>query len=98
MLFALTTESAKSTALIGLLAVVVIGVVGALVVKAVVTKLITVAVAAVFAFGFASQRSSIQDCAKKVKDNALVVGASAKTECTFFGIKVNVPTDKINKP
>jgi hypothetical protein len=89
MLFALDTNSAKKTAIIGIVAAVVIALVAAIVVKKIVSKLIGLAVAAILAFGFNSQRASISDCAKKVKDNAGVVGA--KTECTFFGTKVKVP-------
>jgi 5-bromo-4-chloroindolyl phosphate hydrolysis protein len=94
MMFALTTDSAKSTALIGLVVVIVLGILAALVIKAVITKVISLIVAAALSFGLFSQRASIQDCAKKVKENVLVVDKSAKTECKFFGFTVEVPTDK----
>jgi hypothetical protein len=98
MLFALTTDSAKSTALIGLVVVVVLAVVAALVIKAIVTKVLSLVVAAIMSFGLYSQRSSIQDCANKVKKEALTFGTAAKAECTFLGVKVKVPVDKIKKP
>jgi c-di-AMP phosphodiesterase-like protein len=93
-MYALTTDSAKSTALIGLVAVIVIGVIAAMVIKAVVTKILSLVVAAALSFGFLSQRSSIQDCAKELKKNVNVVGKSAKTKCTFFGFTVELPTDQ----
>ena len=99
-MFALTTDSAKTTAIIGVVAMLVIALVAVFLIKAIVTKVISLAVAAVMAFGFYSQRVSIQDCAKKVKDSAASIGASAKTECSFFGIKVKVPNpaDQLPNP
>jgi hypothetical protein len=98
MLYALTTDSAKSSALIGLAVVVVLAIIAALVIKAIVTKVLSLAVAAIMAFGLFSQRTAIQDCANKVKKEALTFGVAAKAECTFFGIKVKVPLDKVKKP
>jgi uncharacterized membrane protein len=93
-LFALTTDSAKSMALMVVLVFVGIAIVSALVIKAIVMKLLSLLVCAFISFGAFSQRSSITKCADSVKANAMSTG-SQSTKCTFFGIKVNVPTDKI---
>jgi hypothetical protein len=97
-MLALTTDSAKSTAIIGIVVMLVVALAAVFIIKAIITKIISLAVAALLAFGFYSQRVSIQDCAKKAKDNAATIGESAKTECSFFGVKVKLPTDKLPKP
>lgn len=93
-IFGITTDGAKSGALFAILALVAVAVISALVVKAVVTKVLTMLISALLAFGVYSQRSSITSCADKVKKEALSFGAR-KTECSFFGVKVNVPTDQL---
>lgn len=93
LLFALTTDSAKSAALVVVLVLVGIAVVSALVIKAIVTKILSLAICGLLSLGMFSQRASITNCADKVKSGAL--STHNKTECSFFGIKVSVPTDRV---
>ncbi len=74
----------------------VVAVVAFLVIKSIVSKLITVGLALVVIFAAYSQRSNIATCAERVKQDALATGPAAKTECAFFGIKVTLPPNKIN--
>ncbi|MEA3184528.1 MAG: hypothetical protein QOJ74_1005 [Ilumatobacteraceae bacterium] len=88
----MTVESAKNIG-IGVAGVLVIFMVlMAWLVKSVTTKLISVLIFAGLAFGVFTQRSSLEDCAGKVKARA-AVGDTTDITCTFLGsdIKVSVP-------
>lgn len=87
---ALSLDSAKNLAIIAALAFAVLAVVSALVIKEITTKLIMVAVLGVLAFVVWSQRSSLQDCAQRVRDRGVSVGQSEVT-CSFLGTDVKVP-------
>ena len=94
-MLAITTDSMRTTALVAILIVVVLAVVSFLVIKTIVAKVMTLVIGIVLTWGLASQRSAISDCVDRVKADSLSVGAAAKTECSFFGIKVTVPSDKL---
>jgi hypothetical protein len=97
-LLALTTDSVKSVAIVGVLVLVAFAIISAMVVKAIVTKLLSLLICGALSLGMFSQRSSITTCADQVKAGAFSANGNRKTECTFFGIKVKVPTDKIPQP
>jgi hypothetical protein len=86
---ALTLETAKSTAIgvaVGLIALMLLM---AFVVKNVTVKLISILVIGGFAFGVWTQRSSLQDCAEKVRARG-VVGDTTNISCSFLGSDVKV--------
>ncbi|MGZ4679788.1 MAG: hypothetical protein ACXV98_07125 [Ilumatobacteraceae bacterium] len=89
----MTVESAKNIGIGVALGLVLLMVLMAWLVKNVATKLISVLLLAGLAFGVWTQRSSLQDCATKVKARA-ALGDTADVTCTFLGsdIKVPVPT------
>ena len=61
-------------------------------IKNVTTKLISVIIVGGLALGVWTQRSSLEDCASKVKARA-ALGDTSDVTCTFLGtdIKVSVP-------
>ena len=89
----LSLDAAKNIAI----AVVVVFVLGSLlaawVMKTIVQKAVAVVVLLAFAFAVYTQRTSLQDCADKVKGNFERAGTSvtvADTDCSFFGVTVTV--------
>ena len=84
---AVTLESAKSIGITVVLGLVALMVVIALVVKNVTMKLISFLILGGLAFGVWTQRSSLQDCADKVRSP----GALDVT-CTFLGSDVKITT------
>jgi hypothetical protein len=93
----MTVESGKNIGIGVALGLVVLMVLAAWLVKSVTTKLISVLIIAGLAFGVWTQRSSLQDCATKVKARAATVGGTTDVTCTFLGtnIKVPVPTPSV---
>jgi hypothetical protein len=92
-MISMTVESAKNIA-IGVAGVlVIVMVLMAWLVKNVTTKLISVLIFAGLAFGVWTQRTSLQDCASKVKGRAAVGADTSALTCTFLGsdIKVSAP-------
>ncbi len=87
---ALTLDSAKNIGIVVVLALIVVMVAMALLIKSVTTKVISVLIFGGLAFGVWTQRSSLEDCAKKVKDRGLL-GDTTETTCSFLGSDVNVP-------
>jgi hypothetical protein len=86
---ALTLETAESTGIavaVGLFALMLLM---AFVVKNVTVKLISILVIGGFAFGVWTQRSSLQDCADKVRA-AGVAGDTTSVSCSFLGSDVKV--------
>ena len=92
-MLALTLESAKQLTI----AVVVIFALGALlaawIMKTIVQKVATVFVLALLAFAVFTQRTSLQDCADKVRTN--FEGENSEftvtdTDCPFFGTTITV--------
>ena len=85
---AMTYETAKNIGIAVVVGLVVLMVISAIVIKNVTTKLITALIFAGLAFGVWTQRSSLQDCAGKVRDR----GATTNTDvtCSFLGSDVNI--------
>jgi hypothetical protein len=90
---AMTLESAKNIGVVVALALIVLMLLMSWLIKSVGTKLICVLIVGGLAFGVWTQRSSLQDCAKKVEDRG-VVGDPTPSTCSFLGadIKIPVPT------
>ncbi len=88
---ALSLETAKTIAIVVVLAFLAFAVISAWVIKNVTTKLIMVALMAALALGVWTQRTSLQDCATKAKEQAEALDTTAIT-CTFFGTEVEVGT------
>jgi hypothetical protein len=88
---ALTTDNVKSYAIVAILAFIGIAIVAAMVVKAIVTKLLTMAICALLSLGMISQRSTVSKCVEDWKKD------HKKTECSFFGVKVKIPLDQLQK-
>lgn len=90
-MFAVSLETAKTAAIVIIIAFVVMGILSAWLIKTVVTKLIFIVVLAGLAIGVYSQRASLQDCADRAKSNL-----GNEVTCTFFGTDVKVPA--VDKP
>jgi hypothetical protein len=88
---AVTTDNVKSWAIIAIMAFIAIAIVAAMVVKAIVTKLLTMAICALLSLGMISQRATVTKCIDDWKKD------HKKTECTFFGFKVKIPLDQLQK-
>ena len=88
---AVTTDNVKSYAIVAILAFIGIAIVAAMVVKAIVTKLLTMAICALLSLGMISQRSTVSKCVEDWKKD------HKKTECSFFGVKVKIPLDQLQK-
>ena len=91
-MIAMTLAGARNIGIAIALGLIVLMVLAAWLVKTVTTKLITVLILGGLAFGVWTQRSSLQDCARKVKDRG-ALGDTTDTTCSFLGsdIKVAVP-------
>jgi hypothetical protein len=88
---ALTVESAKSLAIYIAIGFLVVAIVAAWVIKNVVGKIVSVVLLAGLALGVWTQRTNLQDCAKKADKNITTTGTPRKFSCTFFGSHVDVP-------
>lgn len=88
----MTVDGAKNIGIAVALGLVVIMVLMAWLVTNVTAKLISVLIVAGLAFGVWTQRTSLEDCAGKVKDRA-ALGNTSDVTCTFLGsdIDVSVP-------
>lgn len=89
---AMTLESAKNIGIAVAVGLVALMLLMAFVIKNITAKLITVVILGGLAFGVWTQRSSLQDCADRVKDRGVAVTSSDVT-CSFLGsdVKVSVP-------
>jgi hypothetical protein len=89
---AMTVESAKNIGIAVAVGLVALMLVMAFVIKNVTAKLISVVIIGGLAFGVWTQRSSLQDCADKVRAPQGPVGDTSAV-CSFLGsdIKVSVP-------
>ena len=98
-MLALTLDTAKNIA-IALAVVFAIGsVAAAWIMKTIVQKVATALVLAVLAFAVWTQRTSLQDCADKVKDAYEREGTSVSfidTDCSFFGATITVSDPRAN--
>jgi hypothetical protein len=86
---ALTVETAKNIAIAVAVGLVALMVAMAWVIKNVTAKIISVVVIGGLAFGVWTQRTSLQDCADKVKAR-IEVGDRSDVTCTFLGSDVSV--------
>ncbi|HAP75070.1 MAG TPA: hypothetical protein DCR14_03215 [Acidimicrobiaceae bacterium] len=87
-MLALSLETAKTIAVVVLLAFLAIGVVSAWIIKNITMKLITVGIMAALALGVWTQRSNLQNCADEARAN--VSAGTTKVSCTFFGTDVEI--------
>ena len=92
-MLAITLAEAKNIA-IGLIVVFAVGsIAAAWIMKTIMQKLAVAAVLAVLAFAVWSQRTSLQDCADKVKDAYEFDGINPQiidTDCSFFGTTITI--------
>jgi hypothetical protein len=87
---AMTLESAKNIGIAVAVGLVALMIVSAVVIKNVTTKLISVVLIGGLAFGVWTQRSSLQNCADKVKARG-ALGDTSDVTCSFLGSDINVP-------
>jgi hypothetical protein len=87
---AMTVESAKNIGIGVALVLLIMMVLMAWLVKNVTTKLISVLILAGLAFGVWTQRTSLEDCAGKVKARG-ALGDTSDITCTFLGSDIKVP-------
>ena len=88
-MIALTVETAKNIGIAVAVGLVILMLVMAVVIKNVTTKLICIVLIGGLAFVVWTQRSSLQDCADKVKARGLQ-GDTSDVTCSFLGSDVNV--------
>ncbi|MFK7918395.1 MAG: hypothetical protein AB8G14_09985 [Ilumatobacter sp.] len=92
-MLAITLSQAKTIA-IALVGVFAVGsVASAWLMKTIIQKALMAGVLALLAFAVFTQRTSLQDCADKVKDAFEVDAAGARlidTDCSFFGTTITI--------
>ncbi len=86
---ALTLESAKTIAIAVAVGLVALMLVMAVVVKNITAKLISVVIIGGLAFGVWTQRSSLQNCADKVRGR-IAVGDTSDVTCSFLGSDITI--------
>ena len=86
---ALTVESAKDLGIV--VAAILIGLMVAMawLVKNVTAKIISIVLIGGLAFGVWTQRSSLQDCAKRGRER-VAVGNTTDVSCSFLGTDIKV--------
>lgn len=84
-------DTIKTVALWALIAIAVIGILMAIVVKKIITKVISLVLAAVLVFFCWQQRDKVTDFGDELKAKACSVGSDEAP--SFFGIPVKVPDD-----
>jgi cobalamin biosynthesis protein CobD/CbiB len=97
-MLALSTETAKQYGIYAIVGVLVVGVLSAFIVRKVVGKIISLIITVALAATLFGQRSSIDDCVKKLRQTAqgaVTAGRVDDPTCTFFGMEVKVPVDKL---
>jgi hypothetical protein len=82
---ALSLESAKTIAIIVVIAFVAFAVISAWVIKNVTMKIISIVLMVGLGLGVWTQRSNLQDCADRAKEKG-----GAGITCEFFGSEVSV--------
>ena len=87
---ALSLDSAKSIAVVVVIAFLAFAVLSAWLIKSIVTKLIVVVLMGGLALGAWTQRSSLVDCADKAQAN-VQAGSNESVTCRFFGTDVKIP-------
>jgi hypothetical protein len=86
---ALTVESAKNIGIAVLVALVALILVMAFVIKNVTAKLLSVVIIGGLAFGVWTQRSSLQNCADKLRAR-VAAGDASDVTCSFIGSDINI--------
>ncbi len=97
-MLALSTETAKQYGIYAIIGVLVVGVLSAFIVRKVVGKIISLIITVALAATLFGQRSSIDDCVKKLRQTAqgaVTAGRVDDPTCTFFGMEIKVPVDKL---
>lgn len=89
-MLALDLGSARHLGIAIIVIFVVLAVVSATVIANITSKIVTMLLCAGFALGVWTQRTNLSDCAEIAKAKASV-GDTSPTECTFFGVTVDVP-------
>jgi hypothetical protein len=87
---AVSADGVKQLAVVVIIALLVMAILSAWVIKKLVTKLITVGILVALVVAVYSQRSSVADCADQVKAKAKAGDFSSQT-CSFFGKDVTIP-------
>jgi hypothetical protein len=82
----LTVGAAKNIAIVIVVGIIALAVLSAWLVRNITAKVVMVLLFAGIALGVWTQRSSLDDCADRVKANP-----TAGATCTFFGTDVRVP-------
>ncbi len=85
---AMSLESAKTIAIVIVVAFVVFAVISAWVIKNVTMKIISIVLMVGLGLGVWTQRSNLQDCADRAKDK--VAAGVDEVKCEFFGSEVSV--------
>lgn len=75
------------------LGAVVLAVLSAIVLKAIISKLIAIGLLLVIAVAVWTQRASLEDCADRVRDE-LAASSTDDTTCSFFGRDITVPSPR----
>jgi len=88
---ALTLDTAKNVGIAAAVGLIALMLVMAFVVKNVTAKLISILIIGGLAFGIWTQRSSLQDCADKVRARG-VLGDTSDVTCSFLGSDVDIST------
>jgi hypothetical protein len=86
---AMTVDSAKNIGIAVAVALVMLMLLSAFVIKKATVKLLTIVILGGLAFGMWTQRSSLEDCAAKVKARG-VLGDTTPVTCTFVGSDIKV--------
>jgi hypothetical protein len=87
---ALSLESAKTLAIVIVVAFVAFAVISAWVIKNVTMKIISILLLVGLGLGVWTQRSNLQDCADKAKAKVAAGIDKGSVTCTFFGSEVSV--------
>ena len=101
---AISLSEAKNIG-IGLVVVFLVGSVAATwIMKTIIQKVAVAAVMVLLAFAVFTQRTSLQDCADKVRDvyelrdEAVDPDVSLDTDCSFFGTTISIPDPRTTDP
>ena len=92
-LLGISLDTAKNIAIVVVIVFLLGGLLAAWLMNTIIQKVAVAAVLGLLAFAVWSQRTSLQDCADKVRDNFALEGTNATlvdTDCSFFGVTVTV--------
>lgn len=86
---ALTTDDAKTIAIVAASVFVLLGLLAAWIMKTIVQKVVVAVILAGLALAAWSQRTAVDQCVEDVR--ASLTSDSGQVTCTFFGTDVDVP-------